>query len=330
MTADPAKAETPQDRDTPAAAPPLSASAARPAVVFPALMVSVVVVVLAAGGVVATKDAWLPLLRGPQVQVPPDVSPRIAALETRLKALEDRPVASSPTPASAPAINTPPAIDKTQLDELTRRLAESESRAADLVQSLTRRLAVVEGARAQHARADATTQALILAVGQVRAQASAGLPFVGEWDALKALAVERADIAPSVEAIAAIAVTGAPTAAELRRRFETVARAIAIAARAGGGANWVDRLQARLFALVAIRRTDGGAAEGTPDALTLAAENALIAGDVAQAAAVVEKLSGPPAAAAQEWLGQARARVVLDAGLAELHARAVAALAGGG
>ena len=39
-------------------------------------------------------------------------------------------------------------------------------------------------------------------------------------------------------------------------------------------------MKTRLFALVAIRRTDG-AADGTPDALILAAENALAAGDVA-------------------------------------------------
>ena len=303
--------------------------AAKPSAVLPAAAMSLLVVAAMAGGAVATRDAWLPLLRGgPQIQAA-DPSPQIAALEARVKALEDRPPVSTPTVSPALPPVSAPALDKAQWDDLARRLAESESRAADLAQ----RLAAVEGARTQHARTDAAAQALILAVGQVRAQASAGRPFPKELESLKALAAARPDIAGAVETISPIAASGAPTAADLRRTFEIVARAVAIAARSGDkaaqDADWVARMKARLFALVAIRRTDG-AADGTPDALILAAETALAAGDIAQAAAALEKLSGPAAAPTREWLAAARARVALDAALAELHARAVAVLAGGG
>lgn len=318
MHTDPAKsAESPEK---PAASPP------SPAVVAPAMLAALLVLAAVLGFGAATKDSWLPLLRGPQS---PDFSLRIATLEIRVKTLEDRP-APAPSPASGAAAAPAPAVDKAALEDLARRLAESESRAADLA----RRLAAVESARTQQPRADATAQALILAVGQMRDAAAAGRPFAKELEALRALAAAdpavAGPIAGQVERTAALAEKGVPTIAALRERFDAVARAVAIAARGGDDADWVQRMKGRVFSLVAVRRTDGAAPAGTPDALIWAAEKALAAGDLAQAVAALETLSGPPAVPARDWLGAARARVDLDAALAEMHARAVAVLAGGG
>ncbi len=326
MHTDPAQsAESPEK---PAAPPP------SPAVVAPAMLAALLVLAAVLGFGAATKDSWLPLLRGPQS---PDFSLRIATLEIRVKTLEERPVpAPSPAPgaasAPAPAVDKAalPAVAQTALEDLARRLAESESRAADLA----RRLAAVESARTQQPRADATAQALILAVGQMRDAAAAGRPFAKEREALRALAAAdpavAGPIAGPVERTAALAEKGVPTIAALRERFDAVARAVAIAERGGDDADWIQRMKGRVFSLVAVRRTDGAAPAGTPHPMIMAAEKAQAAGQLAHAHAALETLSGPPAVPARDWLGAARARVDLDAALAEMHARAVAVLAGGG
>lgn len=324
MHTDPAQpAESPEKPETPAASP-----LSPPAVVAPAMLAALLVVAAVLGFGAATRDSWLPLVRGPQPPVS-DPSPQIAALEARVKTLEDRP-APMPLPVPGAASAPAPAVDKAALENLARRLAESESRAADLA----KRLAAMESARVQYTRADAAAQALILAVGQMRDAAAAGRPFAKELEALRALAAAdpalAGPIAGLVERTAPPAEKGVPTVAVLRERFGAVARAVAIAARGGDDADWIQRMKGRVFSLVAVRRTDGAAPAGTPDALILAAEKALAADDLAQAVAALDTLSGAPAVPARDWLGAARARVDLDAALAEMHARAVAVLAGGG
>ena len=302
---------------------------AQPAVVLPALLVSLAVFIAAAAGAAATASFWWPLLKG--LAAAPD--PRIAGLEQRVKAIEERAgltpraaneALSPPAPVAAPV--SAPAADKAALDELVRRLGESEARAADLA----RRLGLIETAEAKGARTNSGASALVLAVGQLRDAGAAGRPFVREIESLRALASDQREIAEAVERLAPFAAKGVPTVSVLRERFDGMARAVTIAARGEGDGTWTDRALARLSTLVAVRRTDERAAEGTPDAALRVAEKALGQGDVANAAMALEKLSGPAGAAAKVWLADARARVLLDASLADLHRRAVSALAQGG
>ena len=306
--------------------PPTGGTPRHPAVVLPALLVSLAVAAGLGVGAAATASFWLPRLKG--LVASPD--PRIAGLESRVKALEERPPAQAPAPLAAPVpVPAPalePVVDKAALDELARRLGESEARAADLA----RRLSVIEGMEAKTARTDPAAPALVLAVGQLRDAGAAGRPFVRELESLRALAQGRREVAEAAERLASLATKGVPTVSMLRERFDGVARAVTIAARAQGDGTWTDRVLARLSVLVAVRRTDDRAAEGTPDAALRAAEKALGQGDVAQAAAALETLSGPAQTAAKGWLADARARALLDATLADLHRRALAALAQGG
>ena len=326
-------------RDNKPPAAPKPAPPRHPGVVLPALLVSLAVVGALGVGAAATASSWIPKLQA--LIAAPD--PRVAGLESRVRALEERPPVFAPaqdsglearikaleerpsTSVSAPVPAPASGVDKAAHDELVRRLGESETRAADLA----RRLGLIESADAKTARADSAAPALVLAVGQLRDAAGAGRPFVRELDSLRALAEGRHEMAEAAERLAPLAAKGVPTVSMLRERFDGMARAVMVAARAQGDGTWTDRALARLAGLVAVRRTDGRAAEGTPDAALRAAEQALGRDDVAQAAAVLEKLSGPAQAAAKGWSADARARALLDATLADLHRRVLAALAGG-
>jgi hypothetical protein len=320
--------ETPKPTDDKTAAD-AAAAPPRPAVILPALLVSLLVVGALAVAVAATAPRWLPWAQGRLAPTAaPSLDPRIAALEARVKALEEQPP-PAPPPASAPAssapIQSPPVVDKAAFDDLVRRLNESEARAADLA----RRLQAVEAAEAKAARADPAAPALALAVGQLRDAGLTGRPFARELDQLREIAKTRPDLAETAERLRPFAAKGVPTATDLKARFDAMARAVTVTARATGDGTWTDRVLARLSALVAVRRTDDRAPAGSSDAVLRAAEQALGKGDVAAAAAAVETLTGPGRAAAEDWLADARARATLDSALADLHRRALAALAGG-
>jgi hypothetical protein len=296
-----------------------------PRVVLPAVAASLVVVAAAFAVAYVTHPRWLPRLASP---APPAPDPRIVALEARVKAIEERPAPITPlavVPSPAPAA-APQAVDQSVLDDLARRLGESETRAADLA----RKVQTLEAAEAKAARVDPVAPALALAVGQLRDASLAGRPFARELDSVRELAKGRRELGEVAERLALFAAQGAPPAAALKARFDDVARAVMVAARAPESGAWTERALARLAGLVAIRRTDERAREGTPDAAVRAAERALAAGDVAAAVAALEALAGPPRTAAERWLADARARAAVDAAVAELHRRALAALAGGG
>ncbi|MBM3952891.1 MAG: hypothetical protein FJ311_15770 [Rhodospirillales bacterium] len=318
----------------------------RPAVVLPAFIISLLVVGALAVAIAATLPRWLPWVQARLASpADPPLDPRVAALAARVKALEERagespraltdaPLSgrplSVPTPAPAPpSIMAPPpaapAVDKAAFDDLARRLGESEARAADLA----RRLQAVEAAEAKAARADPMAPAFVLAVGQLRDASLAGRPFARELDQLREIAKSRPEAAEAIERLRPHAAKGVPTANDIKARFDAMARAVTVAARGSGDGTWTDRALARLSAMVAVRRTDERAPAGSPDAALRAAEQALGRGDVAAAAAAIETLSGPAQAAARDWLADARARGTVDAALADLHRRALAALAGG-
>ena len=90
----------------------------------------------------------------------------------------------------------------------------------------------------------------------------------------------------------------------------------------------MSRTLARLSGLVTLRRIGGDIAGDTTEAIIARAEARLGVGDLAAAVAEVAALNGARAEAAASWLGDARVRLAAEAALAELDARAIAALGG--
>jgi len=208
---------------------------------------------------------------------------------------------------------------KTLAARLAQSAADDQAAIARLTETLDRlerRLAIAEAKIEAGASAPA---AIALGLGQLREALRRSAPFVEEFERFRALAKDDAALRAAAEPLAARAREGAASLDELRGRFADVARnAVRLTARGTDGL-W-DALIERLSSLVVVRRV-GEVAGETAEALIARAETRLAAGDLAQAVALVERLSGQAAEAASSWLGAARARLEVERALADLEAR---------
>ena len=197
-------------------------------------------------------------------------------------------------------------------------LKEEGARTRASAQEFARRIAALEtlarGGKAL-ARED---QALVLALAQLRDALRGAQPFSAELDALKAAAGKDAGLSGPIAILSAHAPKGIPTIAVLRARFDVTAAAIVRQGLAPEGSGWMGETVARLVSLVSVRRTGADVPGDRPAALVARAEATLAGGELAQAVATLEKLTGAPAAAAAPWLGGARSRLEANSALAAL------------
>lgn len=202
-----------------------------------------------------------------------------------------------------------------EAEQLRKDLAALQAQTAALAQEMQ---------RAGSAGNESGT--LIVAAGQLRRAVNEGAPYRAALDALAALAKDRAEFAPPLEALKARAEQGIPTSTQLRARFDRLAVAVQRAAAAPGAeADFWDRVWSRVQSLVTVRRT--GEVPGETVAARLSrAEAALARGDLAEAVKQLEGLAGAARAAAAGWIADAKARLAADAALAELDRGALALL----
>lgn len=284
---------------------------------------------------------------------------RLAALDSRLRALAASGGSGSAEPQAAPGV----AGDlQHRLDLLAGRveqLAENNKALAgkleqrgiaqrDELEGVSQRLAAVEATRAEAAsvlklndritevesmaramvsRHDASL-ANLLAVVQLRAKAQDGQPFDAELRTARALAEDKAAFDAEADAFAAVAAEGVPTVAALRQSFQRVATAAARAANAPAGDTLLDKTLARVSGLVTVRRIDGGSETDSVGAVLARTERLLDAGDLAGAVKELRSIQDPGVAAAvKPWIGRAETRARLDAALSTLTADALARVA---
>jgi uroporphyrinogen-III synthase len=268
---------------------------------------------------IAALEAKLPSTPGADVG---GLNEKIAALETRLSALQGQ------TPASA--------VDPAAVDKLSK---ENETLRSD-VAALKAQLAAVDQALTARGQ-DAGAVAFALAVGNLGGALSTARPFAAELTALGDLAAKDAALATQVKQLTAPladrAATGVPTLVELQSRFPAVARAIVDAAKQATPTavettesqdwyqrpvGWLSSAGDWLARQVSVRPV-GEVAGDDPGARVARAEVRLSHNDLAAAVKELDGLSGPAAAAAAPWLGDARARLAVDQILAALQAAAV-------
>jgi uroporphyrinogen-III synthase len=282
----------------------------------------------------------------------------VTALEGRLAALETRPAPAAPAPD--------PAIER-RLEELTRALQalaprlqslEQETQAARArIEALARveqqmqrldgalgaatarldrideeakaRDAVMSRAIEENAGPGAESQALVLAVGQLRAALDAGRPFATELDAARGLAADRPEIGTVLADLAPVAARGVPDRVVLADRFRPLPEAVIRADRAAAeGGTWVDQALGRLGTLVTVRRVGE---EGGNDVagIVARAEARMGRGDVVGAVAALEGLTGAARQAAGPWLADATARVRAEGAVERATAAAIGHLTAG-
>ncbi len=280
-----------------------------------------------------------------------DAGEALTALEGRVAQLES----SQPDPARADEV-------KGQLDGLAQRVAaleplgEQSAGQADTLNGLTGQLRGLDeqiqglSERADAAKAELDTLSakvtetdarvaavtddrqhgalLALVASQVDSALRQGQAYDVPLQGLGALAEDDA-VKEASAALAPTAASGVPSLAELQRSFAPVASEIVHQSQAPEGGGLLGQAAGNLMRLVSVRPVGGDVEGDDPPARVARAEAALDKGDLAAAVAEVEALEGPAAAAA-DWLAQARARLAATAALDRLQSRAAELLAQGG
>ncbi len=252
---------------------------------------------------------------------------KMAALEARLAALQTQPPSNGAT------------VDTAAIDRISNENARLRS---DLA-ALKTQLAAVDQALAARGQ-DTAGVAFVLAVSNLGAALSTARPFAAELTALTELAGKDPALAAQVKELTAPlagrAAVGVPTLVELQGRFPATARAIVEAAKQpepptvenSESTTWYDRPLGWLSSAgewlsfqVSVRPV-GDVAGDDAGARVARAEVRLSENALAAAVKELEGLSGPAAAAAAAWLGDARARLAVDRVVTALQAAAVTRL----
>ena len=253
------------------------------------LMIGALVCVLA--GIVVAK--FLPSL---MMVKPPHIAP--ATIRPAVTPAEPVEVLT----AALTAADTAPAATPTpgQVTELNARL--------DRLEAGQRRTTVAAGAA--------------LATASLVQAAQASKPFSGELAAVAALLPPDADI----NALRAIAVTGAPTRAALATEYGDAAAKAAVAARAPSqGESLAARAARALAAIVTIRRVDHVKGD-SPDAVLARAETMTDEGDLEGAVKELSRLPPRGRDAITAWRTRAQMRIDVDRHVATIRADAVRSL----
>jgi hypothetical protein len=222
--------------------------------------------------------------------------------------------------------------DKVQ--QLSQQISEDQKQSETLagqVSTLGDRVSGAESKLESAERDRTRAAALALIVGQLEAAIEEARPYQTQVQALSAMttgdatagdANDDAAIKQAVSELEPGAAGGVPSLATLRQSFEPVANEIVHQARAPEGDNLVSRAADNLMRLVTVRPVGGDVRGDTVEARVARAEAALGKGDLASAVAELEKLEGRPAAAAADWLTQAKARLGADQAVAQLRTQA--------
>jgi uroporphyrinogen-III synthase len=290
----------------------------------------------------------------PRTTSDPQIAARLKELSERIDALAARPApagASQDQGALAPRIDD---LEKQlaaaqadrkavadRLDDIQKKLAGGASsdqistlaadnrRLAEQMADLQKQVAALATAHRQ----TAARGSVLLAAGQVALAAASGSPLAPGLATLRALAGNDPRLTAAIAELQPVAERPVPSFASLAERFPAVAATALHAAQADvaspaatGGpleAWWHDMVQ-RLSAAVTIRKV-GDVAGDDPAARIARAEQRLAGHDLTGAVDALAGLTGASARAAASWLGDARARLALDKGLADLSSAAIAA-----
>jgi hypothetical protein len=285
-------------------------------------------------------------------QLPAD-DPKLSQLEGRIAQLESGPATAATTTTAAPAddaalkalqerlasleASLPAATAKLQeaegqltqlsgsVDQLTQKLDADAKQSAALateVSALGARLSGTEGKIASADQNRGRAAALALIVGQLEAAIDEARPYATQVQALGAMAGDDPALKQAVSELEPGAAAGVPSVAALRQAFAPVANEIVHAASATGGDNLIDRATDNLMRLVTVRPVGDDVRGDSVEARVARAEAALGKGNLGGAVIEVEQLDGRPAAAAADWLAQAKARLGADQAVVQLRAQA--------
>lgn len=288
----------------------------------------------------ATERNWDALKDGS-----PAMRERIDRLDATLKAMEETAAKGGDVAQTAAirsqveemtgAMDARVATLRSDLDALSQKLSSLPASGEGATAAQAAQLDALKGeldrlqAQARNAgEARGDSAALSIRLAALTRAVEAGKGYAAQLQALREIAPQGVDFG----VLETWAVEGAPTRAELLRRF-TAARKAALdaAPRAQSGGSLVDQFLDSASSLVRIRRVDGGG-DGGPAAVLAEIEAKLREGNLeaAVARAEAEGLPDQSRQALEPWLDRVRARIALDAALSNVSDELARRLAAGG
>lgn len=228
------------------------------------------------------------------------LSETLAALDTRVTALQERPVVIADGATG----------DAAALAQMQDALAQQQGEIQELI------------ANAQSIE-EATAAAAMRAAGQAAISKIAAALGTGASYADQVAVMEQAGIDDLPEALTAPAAEGVVTLTNLQARFPDTARAALSAARAvdtGEGETGVGGFLRRQLGARSVAPREGS----DPDAVLSRAEAAVRDGQLAQALSETDALPDDAKAAMDDWLSDARTRAAAEAAMQDLTERLTA------
>ncbi len=284
----------------------------------------VLVLAVGIGIAVVGRTLWLPLVDDRE----PGNGAALSALEQRIAALESDSGASQALGAlegdiAALARDLEAVRNTAQQAVSLGSGAVSEQTIAALQEDIERRLAQrgesldqivarLERVESHQVVRPVATEdlALTLALGSLRERIYRGQPFQETLAAALDAAGPRPGVAAELEPLREASETGVLRLVRLQESFRQVSRDI-VAASAGEGEEnpLLAGIKRRLSQVVTIRPSTENAAEGSPELAVGLAEDALAAGNLADALAALEGLPESGRAAGEPWITEATRRL---------------------
>ena len=253
------------------------------------------------------------------------LSKRLDEMQVRLVALAVRPpVVDASSPADATAAIGALDVMRTQSNARMSALETENAALRNIVALLDKRVGAIEQ-RPTTIPGTTRSNALVLAVGQLREAGRGTTPFVAPLQAVEALAESQEALVGPLAALRPRAKTGVPDLIALRQHFNSIAGRIAHESFVPKGEGWVDRTVGKISRIFTFRRTGSKAAETDDENGRIArAELRLVAGDLAAAVTILEGLTEPGLSYAAPWLKEAHARLTVDTSIKALFSQALA------
>jgi len=186
------------------------------------------------------------------------------------------------------------------------------------------RLDQVDSVLSEHRRQTLKAEAVVLAVGQLRAALRGSRPFSKDLTAVRAL-VDSGDteMLALLDQIQPYSDDGVPTIGDLNQDFDRLAPDIVRSAVVGDGQSWWRQALYHLESAISIRRVGPNAPGDGADAIVARAEARLQEEDLPGAVTALRTLSGNPAEMASPWIHDAVKRIAVDSAESDMTRLAI-------
>tara|TARA_Y100001936_G_scaffold204926_1_gene208647 strand:- start:20871 stop:22817 length:1947 start_codon:yes stop_codon:yes gene_type:complete len=251
------------------------------------------------------------------------LSSEVKSLSGRLNDFDKKIAALTSVPVSPDSAKAIAALRENSSGKLASLEKENTALHA-LVQNLGVRITALETRPALIAEGPGKSNALLLAIGQLRDAARTASGFASPFAAVEALVADNTAHKANLTILKNHAAKGAPDLPVLQRRFDRLSGDIVRASYTPAGDSWVDKTIFKISSLVTFRRVgETGAKRDDVAGHVARVELRLAAGDLKAAVGIVKGLKGDPARVAKKWLADAEARIAVDSAISNLFQSAL-------